>query len=105
MFGPGPKDEQAAAFFDAFSRFFESLDKKLIVSKIPARITRMKSEEYNYRLPQKIPGMDCDIERRIIQPSLSALHPVNNDTALKVGLPSAANGNARIAAKLLKASN
>ena len=91
-----PQHESDAALPGVPGDVRNALRQKCEVPQICIRIVRHRREEDDDRLLQRIRGFHRDIERRIVQRALRALHPVH-DAATALGrCARAANSDAQI---------
>lgn len=64
------------------------------------RIERNRCKENDERFANRIGGVDRNIESRVVDGTLSALHPVDDAAAFGIDRPISAHGDARILREL-----
>ena len=74
----------------------ESLNEESVTAQVGVWIKRSQAQEYHHRLTQRIRRLNSHIQRRIIQGSLGALHPVDNAPPFGVGWPSSPHCHSRV---------
>ncbi len=63
----------------------DTLVQKTVVAQIGVRIKRDGREKDDDRLVQQVRGLNRDIECRIVDAALRALHPVDDASAIGIG--------------------
>ncbi len=74
----------------------DALNQESIRPQVSVGIKRHRREERNDRFAERVCSLDRNIQCRIVDATLGALHPVDNACAIGIGRPFAAHTNARI---------
>ena len=80
----------------------EPFDHEGVVAKIRNRMTRLQAEVNDHRLPECICRRDGGVERRIVQRTLRAAHPVHDTSSALIGSHMTAQDDTRIDCELLE---
>ena len=91
MLGISPQDEADATLACAFGDVRDALGQKRVVPQVGVGIKRHRRKEDHHWLLQMVGHFHGDIERRVIERSLGALHPVHDAASLGVGSAGATN--------------
>src|SRR5208283_2306344 len=81
-----------------------ALREERVVAQVGMRVERHRREENHNRLLEGIGGLDCYVERGIVESALCSLHPVD-DAAAGRRWSGAANGDARIGGEIVEAEH
>jgi len=74
----------------------QGVDEESVMPSLGGRVIGGKAEDGEDGLSQVISQLDRMLERRIVAPSLGALHPVEDATSFGIGRPVAADQEARV---------
>jgi len=67
---------------------------EMVVAQVGMGIIRNDGEEHHHRQSEQIPGLDRDIDRRVVDDAHRPLHPVDDASATVAGRAGATNQHA-----------